>query len=78
VKNQVTYPKEMKQLAKDQGLGLMTFSVTRPDGSKVEYQGPANAEVCRFAAWIGGAIARSGTGGVDLTELETFLRRTIK
>jgi len=51
VKTRVTYPKELKAEAKGPDYGLVTISVTFPDGSRLEEQQVCSANECQFAKW---------------------------
>jgi len=52
-KSRVSYDKDLRAEAKAAGQGLITISVTQPNGERIEYQVAGNAEMCRFAKWAG-------------------------
>lgn len=50
-KTRVAYEKGMRASAKERREGLVTISVTTPDGERYEEQKVATVDECRFARW---------------------------
>lgn len=50
-KTRVSYQKEMRSEANFLMKGLVTISVTFPDGTRLEHQQSANLDECQFAKW---------------------------
>lgn len=50
-KRRVTYTKEMRASAKEEGAGLVTIQIEHRDGNVVEKQILAGPLQCRFADW---------------------------
>lgn len=55
-KTRVAYPKELKKEAKNPDFGLVTISVTFPDGSRLEEQQVCSASECQFAKWAAACL----------------------
>lgn len=47
----VSYPVEMKKVAKARGDGLAAVSIVLPNGDRIEEQGVLTPEQCMFLKW---------------------------
>lgn len=72
-KKRVSYDKDMRSSAKADGRGLITISVTFPDGQHEEYQTTGNAKDCRLARWVGVALKYEEARGA-LPDIESLIR----
>jgi hypothetical protein len=72
-KSRATYSKEMRSEAKAKGLGLVTISVSYPNGEIYELQMPADPVACRCVAWTGGLIESGG----EIPDIESEVRRLL-
>lgn len=73
-KSRVSYDKDLRSAAKAAGQGLITISVTQPNGERVEYQVRGSAKECRFAKWAGILLGEPEAAPC----LETFIRNHIE
>ena len=73
-KSRVSYAAGMRPKAKAEGLGLITISVTSPNGELTEYQVHGNARLCRFAKWAGVMLGEPEAAPC----LETFIRNHLQ
>jgi len=76
-KKRVSYDKDMRSDAKAAGRGLITVSVTFPNGEHEEYQTQGSASDCRFARWAGVALKYEEARGA-LPDLETLIREHVE
>ncbi len=67
-KSRVSYEKTLRSAAKASGRGLITFSVTYPNGERDEWQMAGNAATCRFAKWAA-VLASNPSVFPDLEEI---------
>lgn len=72
-KSRVSYDKALRSEAKAAGEGLITISVTHPNGDRTEYQVRGNAKSCLFAKWAGVMLGEPEAQPC----LETFIREQI-
>ena len=70
MKSRVSYAAEMRKEASWTLRGLVTISVTLPDGTRLEVQKVANDSECAFAKWAMVLLDREDTRPVpDLQEV---------
>lgn len=73
-KTRTSYPKELRSEANFKNLGLVTVSVTFPDGSRQEHQMVADLDECQFAKWAMVLLGREDVRAYP--DLEELVRRT--
>jgi hypothetical protein len=73
-KSRVSYDKDLRAAAKAAGEGLITISVTHPNGERTEYQVRGSAKECRFARWAGVLLGEPEAQPC----LETFVRDVLQ
>lgn len=67
-KTRVSYPKEMRSEANFLMKGLVTISVTFPDGTRLERQQSADVDECQFAKWAAVLLGRPDVRPLPLLE----------
>ena len=72
-KSRVSYAKEMRSEASMWLKGLVTISVTLPDGTRHEHQMVADDGECAFAKWAMVMLGREDVR--PLPDLEEIIRR---
>lgn len=55
-RTRVSYAKETRSEAKAKQAGLVTVSITMPNGDRVEAQGVVGSEGCVFAKWVAASL----------------------
>lgn len=76
-KKRVSYDKDMRSDAKKAECGLVTISVTFPDGTHEEYQTLASPKDCRLARWVGVAFQHEEARGA-LPDIENLIREQLE
>lgn len=71
----ISYPKDMRERAKQDGKTLVSFD-SETDGCRFTHQGPANESQARFALWCG--IACSTLSERQLNEIRRDLKEKIE
>jgi len=74
-KARCSYPAELRKEAKAEAKGLITISVTLPNGERDEMQMAADAEECRYARWAASALDRRVR---PLPDLESPVRQAVE
>jgi len=75
-RSRCSYPAEVRSEAKAMVGGLITISVTLPNGDRDEMQMAANAAECKFARWAAALLAREDARPVP--DLEQFVREHLE
>ena len=75
-KSRCSYDKDLRAAAKAAGQGLITVSVTYPNGERDEFQVRGSASDCRFAKWAG--VMLSEGEARPLPDLEEVVRTHVE
>lgn len=67
-KTRVSYPKEIRSEANFMMKGMVTISVTFPDGTRLEQQQSADVDECQFAKWAAVLLGRPDVRPLPLLE----------
>lgn len=75
-KTRVSYGKEVRDAAKARGEGLITISITMPNGERVEHQAGADPKSCMFAKWAAAILFCPDVK--QLPDLENLIRNLME
>lgn len=67
-KSRVSYAKDLRSDANFQMKGLVTVSITFPNGDRLEHQQVADVEECQFAKWAAVLLGRPDTRPLPILE----------